>query len=61
MKKRSSRGGAQNDPPIRPQLYISVMLLMLMIVLAYMGQWDWALAVLIGLLMGNGFSALRKG
>ncbi|MBL7200761.1 MAG: hypothetical protein ISS56_11475 [Anaerolineae bacterium] len=48
------------DPPVRPQLYISVLLVMLMIVLAYMGQWDWVVAVFIGLLVGNGFSALKR-
>jgi hypothetical protein len=36
------------------------MLVMLMLVLAYMGQWDWVLAVFIGLLLGNGFSVLRR-
>jgi len=45
-------------PPERPRLYISVMLVMLMIVLAFVGQWDWVIAVLIGLLLGNGLSAL---
>ena len=45
---------------MRPQLYISVMLVMVMIVLAYMGQWDWVLAVFVGLLVGNGLTALRK-
>jgi hypothetical protein len=52
---------SDQDPPVRPQVYISVMLVMLIIVLIYMGQWDWALAVFIGLLMGNGFTALRRG
>ena len=52
---------SSQDPPVRPQVYVSVMLVMLMIVLIYMGQWDWALAVFIGLLMGNGFTALRRG
>jgi hypothetical protein len=56
MKNRSSN----QDPPVRPQVYISVLLVMLMLVLAYMGQWDWVLAVLIGMLVGNGFSALRR-
>jgi hypothetical protein len=50
----------REDPPIRPQLYVSVLLIMLMIVLAYMGQWDWVLALFIGLLMGNGLNALKK-
>jgi len=50
----------QKDPPVRPQLYVSVMLVMLMIVLAFMGQWDWVLVVFIGLLLGNGLSHLVK-
>ena len=57
MRKRRQ---APKDPPVRPQLYISVMLVMLMLVLAVMGQWDWVLAVFIGLLVGNGFSAFRQ-
>lgn len=54
------QGRAREDPPIRPQLYISVMLVMMMVVLAYMGQWDWVVAVFIGLLVGNGLSAFRQ-
>ncbi len=49
------------DPPIRPRLYISVMLVMLMIVLLFTAQWDWLLAVFIGFLLGNGLSALWEG
>jgi len=52
--------GRQEDPPVRPQLYISVMLIMLMIVLAYMGQWDWVLALFIGLFVGNGLGILKR-
>jgi hypothetical protein len=48
------------DPPVRPQVYISVMVVMLMLVLAFMGQWDWVLAVFLGLLLGNGLTALVK-
>jgi hypothetical protein len=60
MKKQNTRNGIAGDPPVRPQLYISVMLILLMIVLAYMGQWDWVLAVFIGLLVGNGLTGLRR-
>ena len=61
MKKRqqANRGGSK-DPPVRPQLYISVMFVMLMLVLAVMGQWDWVVVVFIGLLVGNGFSAFQQ-
>ena len=58
-KRKQSQSKGQKDPPVRPQLYLSVLLVLLMIVLAYMGQWDWVLAVFIGLLMGNGLSTLK--
>ena len=50
----------KTDPPVRPQVYVSVMVVMLMLVLAFMGQWDWVLAVFLGLLLGNGLTALVK-
>ena len=53
---RRQRG--KQDPPIRPQLYISVMLIMLILVLIFTGLWDWALVVFIAILLGNGLSAL---
>ena len=58
LQRKQARKKEQKDPPVRPQLYLSVMLVMVMIVLAYMGQWDWVLAVFIGLLLGNGLSTL---
>jgi hypothetical protein len=58
--EREVRKKARQDPPIRPQLYVSVLLVMLMVVLAYMGQWDWVLAVFIGMLVGNAFSVFRR-
>ena len=54
------RQDIKEDPPVRPQLYLSVLLVMLMLVLAFMGQWDWVLAVFLGLLMGNGITAMRR-
>jgi hypothetical protein len=59
LKRKQARDKGRKDPPVRPQLYLSVMLVMVMIVLAYMGQWDWVLAVFIGLLLGNGLSTLK--
>ena len=56
--KKVSRSKNRDEEAVRPQLYVSVMLVMLMIVLAFTGQWDWAFAVLIALLLGNGLSAL---
>ncbi|MBN1579894.1 MAG: hypothetical protein JXA89_04275 [Anaerolineae bacterium] len=58
--RKQARNKRKQDPPVRPQLYLSVMLVMLMIVLAFMGQWDWVLAVFIGLLVGNGLSTWKK-
>jgi hypothetical protein len=57
MRKREKEA----DPPVRPQLYISIMLVMLMLVLAFTGQWDWVLAVFIALLLGNGLATLWGG
>ena len=57
MVKRQDK---KEDPPVRPQLYLSVLLVMLMLVLAFMGQWDWVLAVFLGLLLGNGITAMRQ-
>jgi len=60
LRRKRAQDKGQQDPPVRPQLYLSVMLVMLMIVLAFMGQWDWVVAVFIGLLVGNGLSTLKK-
>lgn len=48
----------QNDPPVRPRLYVSLFLVLVMLILVFTGQWDWLVAVLIGFLLGNGLSAL---
>lgn len=45
------------DPPVRPRLYISMLLVMLMLVLLVMGQWDWLLVIFLGFLVGNGLSS----
>jgi hypothetical protein len=57
MTKRKDK---VEDPPVRPQLYISVMLVGLMLILAFVGQWDWMVAVFIGLLIGNGLTGLKR-
>jgi hypothetical protein len=36
------------------------MLVMVMVVLAVIGQWDWVIVVFLGLLIGNGLSSLRQ-
>jgi len=53
-------GEKQEDPPVRPELYISMIIIFLIIILMYTGQWDWVLVVFIGLLVGNGLSGLRR-
>jgi hypothetical protein len=60
MNKKQKRGDWRDDPPVRPQLYLSVLLVMAIIVLIFTGQWDWALAVFIGMVAGNLLSAFRK-
>jgi hypothetical protein len=60
MAKRRKRENDRQDAPIRPQLYLSVLLVMIIIVLIFTGQWDWALAIFIGLFLGNMLSTFRK-
>ena len=60
MNEKRERGSWRDDPPIRPQLYLSVLLIMVIIVLLFTGQWDWALAVFIGMLVGNMLSVFTK-
>jgi hypothetical protein len=56
MAKKTLRDERPEDPPVRPQLYISVIIVMAMLVLMYMGLWEWVLVLFIGLLVGNGLS-----
>ena len=56
MAKKTLRDGQPDDPPVRPQLYVSVIIVMAMLVLMYMGLWEWVLVLFIGLLVGNGLS-----
>jgi hypothetical protein len=60
MNVKRERGDWREDPPIRPQLYLSVLLIMVIIVLIFTGQWDWALAIFIGLLLGNMLSTFKR-
>ena len=60
MSRKGKGDDWRNDPPVRPQLYLSVLLIMVMIVLFFTGAWDWALAVFIGLLLGNMLSVFTK-
>lgn len=60
MNGKRKRDSWRDDPPVRPQLYLSVLLVMVIIVLVVTGQWDWALAIFIGLLAGNVLSMFRR-
>jgi hypothetical protein len=60
MARKRRRENELEDPPVRPQLYLSVLLIMVIIVLVFTGQWDWALAVFIGMLVGNMLSGFWK-
>jgi hypothetical protein len=60
MAKKTLRDGQPEDPPVRPQLYVSVIIVMAMLVLMYMGLWEWVLVLFIGLLVGNGLSWFGK-
>jgi hypothetical protein len=60
MSEKRKKDDWRNDPPVRPQLYLSVLLIMVMIVLLFTGAWDWALAVFIGMLLGNMLSVFTK-
>ena len=60
MRRKAKGDDWRQDPPVRPQLYLSVLLVMVIIVLIFAGQWDWALAVFIGMLLGNLLSAFTK-
>ena len=60
MNRKRGRENVKEDPPIRPQLYLSVLLVMVIIVLVFTGQWDWALAVFIGMLLGNMLGVFTK-
>lgn len=56
----SKQDNRKPDPPVRPRLYVSLLVVFLMIILLFMQQWDWLLAVFIGFLLGNGLSTLME-
>jgi len=45
----------------RPRFWVTLLILLLVLVPAGLGQWDVVIAVLIGLLVGNGLAFLRGG
>lgn len=40
----------------RPRFWVTLLILLLLLVPAGMGQWDMVIAVIIGLIVGNGLS-----
>jgi hypothetical protein len=40
----------------RPRFWVTLLILLLLLIPAGMGQWDFVIAVLIGLIVGNGLS-----
>ncbi len=56
MPPESNKPGTTNL--VRPRFWLSLLLLLSLLVLAGLGQWDWVLAVVIGLFLGNGLSSL---
>jgi len=45
----------------RPRLWVTLLVLLLLLIPAGLGQWDMVLAVIIGLVVGNGLAFLRGG
>jgi hypothetical protein len=45
----------------RPRFWVTLLILLLLLIPVGLGQWDVALAVLIGLFLGNALAFLRGG
>jgi hypothetical protein len=43
----------------RPRFWATILILLLLLIPAGMGQWDVVLAVIIGLIVGNGLAFMR--
>jgi hypothetical protein len=43
----------------RPRFWVTLLILLLLLIPAGLGQWDVVLAVIIGLVVGNGLAFLR--
>lgn len=46
-------------PGGRPHFWVTLLILLLLLIPAGLGQWDMVVAVLIGLVVGNGLAFLR--
>ena len=58
--KDSRKGRPAKKPPDterdHPRLWVSLMVIFILLVLMALGQWDFALAGFIGLIVGNGLA-----
>jgi hypothetical protein len=43
----------------RPRFWVTLLILLLLVIPAGLGQWDMVVAVIIGLIVGNGLAFLR--
>jgi hypothetical protein len=60
-RMKGSRKGRQAEKPPdnerdHPRLWVSLMVVFVLLVLMALGQWDFALAGFIGLIVGNGLA-----
>jgi hypothetical protein len=44
----------------RPRLWVSLMVIFILLILMALGQWDFVLAGLIGLIVGNGLAIFTE-
>jgi hypothetical protein len=44
----------------RPRFWVTLIILLLLLIPAGMGQWDVVIAIFIGLVVGNGLAFLRE-
>lgn len=45
----------------RPRFWVTLLILLMLLIPAGLGQWDMVVAVVIGLVVGNGLAFLRGG
>jgi hypothetical protein len=46
-------------PGGRPRFWVTLLILLMLLIPVGLGQWDFVIAVLIGLTLGNGLAFLR--
>ena len=53
MTLGKSGGKTTKKAKVRPRFWVSMLILILILILAGLGQWDFVLATIIGLVVGN--------